>query len=701
MAEIFRFNWAIMEEIYPRRDISEGAHLSSLPFQSGFTRQSHSQELPVESERRLRDLTDFVEKVNVALHLVSEDGIIVWANQAELRLLGYSRDEYIGHSITEFHVDEAVISDILCRLKNDENLWDYEARLRCRDGSVRYVAINSSVYREDGRFVHTRCVTRDITSQRQIAEIQQRLAAIVSSSDDAILSKDLNGIIQSWNQGAERIFGYKAGEIIGRHISTLAIPERIDEIPNILGRIAAGERVNHYETERRAKDGRTISVSLSISPIRDANGVIIGASKVARDITDRRRSEKLAAEQARIAALGADIGAALTRVAGLRESLQQCTEALVNHLDAAFARVWTLSPKESILELEASAGLYTHLDGPHARVPVGSFKIGRIALNRKAHLSNDVLNDPDVSDPAWARKEGMVAFAGYPMVVEDRLIGVFGLFARHALSQETLNALGSIADTMAIAIERKRSDEELARYTAELKRSNEDLEQFANVASHDLRSPLNTIVRFTELMVRRQAVSSDTEMAHFLQIIRDGAARMTELVSALLSYARLSDSGTSKLQPVSSRAAYENAIANLSAAIEEARAEIEHQELPEVLSNPAQLSQVFQNLISNAIHYRGDIPLRIKISAERQNRFWQFSVKDNGPGIAPQYHALIFEPFKRLHGSERPGSGIGLAFCRKFIEREGGKIWVESQLGRGACFYFTVPAPDELVGIVS
>ena len=146
--------------------------------------------------------------------------------------------------------------------------------------------------------------------------------------------------------------------------------------------------------------------------------------------------------------------------------------------------------------------------------------------------------------------------------------------------------------------------------------------------------------------------------------------------------------------PVSSLAAYENAVANLSAAIAEAQARIERADLPDVLSNPAQLLQVFQNLISNALHYRGAVTPHIRVFAERQNSFWLFSVSDNGPGIAPQYHSLIFEPFKRLHGADRPGSGIGLAFCRKFIEREGGKIWVESEEGKGATFRFTLPAVE-------
>jgi PAS domain S-box-containing protein len=647
------------------------------------------------------------------------------------------------------------------------------------------------------------------------------LSAIIDSSDDAIISKDLNGIVTSWNKSAARLFGYTAAEMIGQPITILIPLDRQDEEPQILSRLRRGERVDHFQTVRKRKDGSLLEISLTISPIKDQRGNIVGASKIARDITQQKRAEEALlasearfrqlanampqmvwtaspagdldyvseratryfdappesllgagwlrwvhpddqelaasrwkrsldtgelyeiafrllrasdrswrwhlvraellrgdagqiakwfgtctdieeqkraqgslAEQARISALGADIGTALTRVSSLQESLHGCAQAIVTHLDAAFSRIWTLSPKQDVLELQASAGLYTHLDGPHARVPVGSFKIGRIALHRRAHLTNNVLSDPEVSNRDWAEREGMVAFAGYPLIVEDRLIGVLGLFARHSLGQDTVNALASVAATIAIAIERKRSEEALVAQAAELRRSNDDLEQFAHIASHDLRSPLNTILQFTEMMVRKQGSSFDAEMGQLLQIVRNSAGRMGDLISALLTYSRLNDASTREAEPVSSLIAYENAVANLSAAIGEAQARIECADLPAVLSNPEQLLQVFQNLISNALHYRGAVTPHIRVSAERQNSFWLFSVSDNGVGIAPQYHSLIFEPFKRLHGADRPGSGIGLAFCRKFIERDGGKIWVESEEGKGATFRFTLPAVE-------
>jgi len=238
------------------------------------------------------ELTDFIEKVAIPLHWLAEDGIILWANAAELELMGYTREEYVGRDVREFHVDASVIEDVLQRLINHESLNAFEARLRRKDGSIRDVSISSSVLRVAGRFIHTRSVTMDITEKKRASELQERLAAIVESSDDAILSKDLNGIIQSWNRGAERIFGYKADEIVGKHISTLAAPDTVDEFPNILDRIRRGERVDHYRTRRKTKDGRILTVSLTVSPIRNSSGAIIGASKVARDITEHEQQER-------------------------------------------------------------------------------------------------------------------------------------------------------------------------------------------------------------------------------------------------------------------------------------------------------------------------------------------------------------------------------------------------------------------------
>src|SRR5262252_4888564 len=211
-----------------------------------------------------------------------------------------------------------------------------------------------------------------------------------------------------------------------------------------------------FENEQRVlgKDGRYRWFLIRYNPLLDERGRIDRWYVAAFDIEDRRRAEDA---QVRQAGVRADVSAAFSKPIELPEILRGCTEAIVRNLDAAFARIWTLSKNESMLELQASAGAYTRLDGSYSRIPVGDLKVGWIAREKKAHFTNDVINDPRVHDKRWARENGMVAFAGYPLLVEDRLIGVVAMFARRTLSESILDTLGSVADIIAQGIERKRA----------------------------------------------------------------------------------------------------------------------------------------------------------------------------------------------------------------------------------------------------
>jgi PAS domain S-box-containing protein len=214
---------------------------------------------------------------------------------------------------------------------------------------------------------------------------------------------------------------------------------------------------------RRAYDDLEARVADRTAELSAAN------RSLATEIIERQLAEAQLQERSRQAALGADVGFALTQEGTLRQILQRCTEALVRHLDAAFARIWVLDPNENDLELQASAGIYTHLDGAHSRIRVGDYKIGRIAQKGKPHLTNEVLDDPQISDPHWAQQEGMVAFAGYPLIVEQQVVGVMAIFARFPLSEVTLNAMAAVADQIAIGINRKQAEEALRVSQQQLK----------------------------------------------------------------------------------------------------------------------------------------------------------------------------------------------------------------------------------------
>ena len=264
--------------------------------------------------RSERELRDFLENATEGIHWAGSDGQILWANRAEMALLGYTADEYLGRSIADFHADPEVIADILRRLGADEELHDYEARLRAKDGSIKYVLINSNVYREDGRFVHTRCFTRDITERKLAEAASLRLAAIVASSDDAIIGKTLDGTIVDWNRGAERIYGYTTVEVIGRPIALLMPDDRPDEFPTIMEKLRRGERIDHYETERVRKDGQRLTVSVTISPVRDPAGRLSGP----------RRSPATSPSRSRLSGNGRRCWGANSRPGPMRRRRSAC-----------------------------------------------------------------------------------------------------------------------------------------------------------------------------------------------------------------------------------------------------------------------------------------------------------------------------------------------------------------------------------------
>ena len=238
---------------------------------------------------------------------------------------------------------------------------------------------------------------------------------------------------------------------------------------------------------------------------------------------------------------------------------------------------------------------------------------------------------------------------------------------------------------------RRVAEQQLARKAQELDRSNRDLEKFAYVASHDLQEPLRMVASYTQLLARRYTGKLDAEADEFIGFAVDGANRMKQLIRDLLSYSRLSANGLS-LTSADSGAACNAAITNLHEAIVDSGAVVETESLPIVLADASQLAQLFQNLIGNAIKYRGDRVPQIGVAAHLEANDWVFTVTDNGIGIESQYFERIFEMFQRLHTrKQHPGTGIGLAICRNIVERHGGKIWVESQAGQGSKFLFTVP----------
>lgn len=258
------------------------------------------------------------------------------------------------------------------------------------------------------------------------------------------------------------------------------------------------------------------------------------------------------------------------------------------------------------------------------------------------------------------------------------------------VQERTAQLAEANTDLRAEITERKQVEKKLAELVEELQRSNAELEQFAYVASHDLQEPLRMVSSYTQLLARRYKGQLDSDADEFIDYAVDGANRMQTLISDLLAYSRVGTRGR-ELTPTDTAGVFEAARANLLKAIEESGAKVTADELPTVMGDQRQLVQLFQNLIANAIKFRGEGPVKVHMGAERRDGEWLFSVSDNGIGIDAQYAQRIFIIFQRLHGKiEYPGTGIGLAVCKKIVERHGGKIWVESEPGHGSTFYFTL-----------
>jgi PAS domain S-box-containing protein len=275
----------------------------------------------------------------------------------------------------------------------------------------------------------------------------------------------------------------------------------------------------------------------------------------------------------------------------------------------------------------------------------------------------------------YRRKNGTT----FPVLVEDRLI------------LDEKGCIKGIRCTVQDITERKRMEEALRKKTEELARSNEDLEQFAYVASHDLQEPLRMVTSYVQLLSKRYKAKLDADANEFIDFAVDGAVRMRKLINDLLTYSRVGTKGK-ELSPTDSEAVLAQSVNDLKVTIEENGALVTHDPLPTVMADNSQLEQLFQNLIGNAIKFRSSEPPRIHLSASRNGKGWVFSVRDNGIGIAPEYSERIFIIFQRLHSrQEYPGTGIGLAICKKIVERHGGRIWVESDVGKGATFCFTLP----------
>ncbi len=411
-----------------------------------------------------------------------------------------------------------------------------------------------------------------------------------------------------------------------------------------------------------------------------------------------RRTEEAEASARRARFFG-DVGTAIATRSPLDGTMKRCCEAAVEHLGAAFARVWVLDDTGTILVLRASAGQYTHLDGPHGRVKVGEYKIGRIAQDRRPHLTNQVVGDARVSDQEWALREGMVAFAGYPLLLGDELVGVFALFARQPLLDADFEAIATAAKAISVAVSNVRhfDAEHRAREAAE--EANRAKTDFLAMMSHELRTPLNAIGGYAQLLELGVHGPLNDAQAEALGRIQRSERHLLGLIDDVLNFAKLEVG----------RVEYQIGDVAVCGAIDEVetlvapqlqakslrfdRAECSHDLMAR--ADADKLQQILVNLLSNAIKFTPDGGT-VSMHCSRVAREVRIAVRDTGIGIAAERLEQVFAPFvqvgRRLNAPVE-GTGLGLSISRELARAMDGDLTVESCPGSGSTFRLTLPAP--------
>lgn len=589
-----------------------------------------------------------VETTPECVKIVASDGTLLHMNSVGLSMVGAaSASEVIGASVYDLIAPEdqpryRKFNKRIC--EGQKAVLEFDI-VGLKGARVHMESHAAPLRRSDGTTVQL-AISRDITNRKQAERAALLLGAIVDSSDDAIISKDLNGIITSWNSSAERLFGYTAAEVIGKSITIIIPADRLEEEPRILARLRRGERVDHFETIRQRKDGSLLDISLTISPVKDDHGSIIGVSKIARDITERKRAQSaLLASEARFRQLA----------------------------DAMPHIVWTARPDGYIDYYNERWYEFTGFSRD---------TFGDVSWLPVLHL-----DDVRSCRETWYSVVGSGKIFNNEYRLWDKRQRRWHWFLGRALPVRDGNGnivkwFGSFVDID----DQKRVEEELLR-------ANQDLEQFAFTASHDLQEPLRSVKIYSELLADNFGGALDGRAFEFLQYVRTGATRMELLIRDLLTYTHVMKFET-PAEPADAGVALKAALANLEGAVVEAGASITSDPLPSLWVHATHLQQLFQNLVGNAIKYRSrDRPPTVHVRADRENGYWNFAVSDNGIGINSAYKETIFGLFKRLHTSdEYSGTGIGLAICHRIVDRYNGRIWVESEPGRGSTFRFTLPA---------
>lgn len=524
------------------------------------------------------------------------------------------------------------------------------------------------------------------TAERtRIEESLCKLSLTVEQSPCAIIITDTKGAIEYVNPKFTQVTGYSAAEVAGKNPRILKLGEKTPEDYRQLWETITSGKEWRGELHNKKKDGDLYWASACLSPVKNAEGVITHFIGIQEDITARKHmEEELKSLNEMLKQQSSDRAVQLMESEEkFRKISASANDAIImlddderiSYWNAAAEKIFSYSKEEAV-----GKSLHTLI------IPV-VFRNRHLEGFKEFQISGQGPVIGKTVELAALRRNGEefpieLSLSGVQIKGKWNAIGII----RDITERKMLNA------RLLAEIEgRKKVQERLKQLVKELERSNAELQQFAYVASHDLQEPLRMVSSYTQLLGRRYKGKLDADADEFIAFAVNGAARMQMLINDLLEYSRVGTK-VKAFEKVNCLNVFDHAVSNLRLAIEECGAVITHDAFPTVMADTLQFTQLFQNLLGNAIKFRGKESPRIHISVAQKEGEWLFSIRDNGIGIDPQYVDRIFVIFQRLHSKEEyPGSGIGLAICKKIVELHGGIIWVESEQGKGATFHFTIP----------
>ena len=628
------------------------------------TMRKEAEKRVAQMEGRYRGL---LEAAPDAMVVVNQAGEIVLLNVQAEKQFGYSRDELVGQKVKNIIPDgfaERLIADgtrTAAEALAQQIGTGIELLGKRKDKSEFPIELMLSPL-ESAEGILVTAAIRDISvrkeAEKHLARMEGRYRGLLEAAPDAMVVVNQGGEIVLLNVQAEKQFGYSRDELVGQKVKNI-IPEGFAErlIADGLRSVedALAQQIGTgIELIGKRKDSSEFPIELMLSPLESAEGILVTAA--IRDISVRKEAEKH-----------------LARMEGRYRGL----------LEAAPDAMVVVNQTGEIVLLNVQ----TEKQFGYSRDELIGQKVKNIIPEGFAErLAADALRS---AEDALAQQIG----TGIELIARRRDGTEFPI----ELMLSPLESAEGILVTAAIRdiTTRKAAEVNLLQKMEELNRSNVELGQFAYIASHDLQEPLRMVASYTQLLSRRYKGRLDSDADEFIAFAVDGASRMQRLIQDLLAYSRVGTKGTNLID-TSSEEALQQALMNLRGSITESGAQVTHDPLPNVMADETQLVQLFQNLVGNAIKYQSPGVPRVHISAARNGeKKWIFSVKDNGLGIDPQYFDRIFGMFQRLHKREEfAGTGIGLAICKKIVERHGGTISVESQPGQGSTFRFALPGDE-------